>query len=384
MDLIRLVLAAIGFAIRQFSRNRQPSASGMLGDTPYFVRLNKHKGRIKGFSIGMERAHADVDSPARRKPGRSAVQVDWHRERSADRRSRVRSPRVRHLRSSARGDRADRDRGASDRPSSRCSTTAITGSRLTALSSGPTAGAIRNRPIAMSNCSRPCGLASARLSDAPAGRTADRFLWKALVVEGVIWSIAGYAIGGGLETIFSRADVHVSASQLWTTAMYVALAAFAALLLVIVVWLRGSSRGHRVIIESALVLLVAIPLTSVQVVADTNRALDQSTTTIVEHQFTRCETRQHRRRRGGVTYSYHLHLTPDSDTPGPRASERDRDRSVAVSRGRQARHRQDRRRPRTLGHRRGIARSRLAGRPGTAGCRDLRTAGETGETRAGM
>ena len=314
--VIRLVLAAIGFAIRQFARNRQPSASGTLGDTPYFVNLNKHKGTIRGFSIGMDRP--------------TPTWIRFHAESRADRLFKA----IGIANETQTGD-PEFDRRVyvtCDHPhvATVLTETAALRHAILAMFDDGYHRILFDGTVVWADCKSNQGpadrdvellkavwLASTRLSDAPAGRTADRFLWKALVVEGVIWSLAGYAIGGGLEAVFSRADVHVFPSQLWTTAMAVALAAFAALLMVIVVWLRGSSRGHRVIIESALVLLVAMPLTSVQVVADTNRALDRSAPTIVEHQFERCETRRHRRRRGGVSYSYHLHLIPGADTAGP-------------------------------------------------------------------
>ena len=279
--LIRLVLAAIGFAIRQFARNRQPSDSGMLGDTPYFFRLNKHKGKIKGFSMGMERStptwirlHAESRADRLFKSMGIANEVQTG-DPEFDRRVYVTCdhPHVATVLTETAGLRAAILAMFDDG----YHRIAFDGTFVWADCRSNQEPADRDAELL-----KAVWLASVRLSDAPGGRTADRFLWKALVVEGVIWSIAGYTIGGGLEAIFRRVDIHVSASQLWTTAMVVALAAFAALLLVIVVWLRGSSRGHRVIIESALVLLVALPFTSVQVVADTNRALDRSSTTIVE------------------------------------------------------------------------------------------------------
>jgi len=98
--------------------------------------------------------------------------------------------------------------------------------------------------------------ASARPSDVQSSRTGDAFVWKAFVVEGVIWSIAGYAIGAALDLAIHREDFHVSSGRLWELGLLVA-----------------------------------------QAVADMNRSLDRAEPAIVERTYARCETRRHRGRR---------------------------------------------------------------------------------------
>jgi len=313
--LIRLILAAVGFAVRQFARNRSLGTMQMVGDTPCYVSLHKSKGRLVSFTIAAERTtptwirlHAEsaADRAFKALGIANEVQtgdVEFDRkvyvtcdhphvatvltESSALRRAIVAMLDAGYRRIVFDGSAVRADRRSRDEP---------TEDDLAALK------ALRD--------------ASARLSDAPASRTGDAFLWKAFVVEGVIWSIAGYAIGAALDLAIHREDFHLSSGRLWELGLLVALAAFAALIVVIVLWMRGSSRGHRVIVESVFVLLLALPITGMQAVADTNRTLDRAAPAIVERTYTRCETRRHRGRRS-THYSYHLHLAPEGQGDGP-------------------------------------------------------------------
>ena len=184
--LIRLVLAGIGFAIRQFSRNRQPSASGMLGDTAYFVRLNKHKGRLKGFSIGMERA--------------SPTWIRLHAESRADRL--FKSIGIANEVQTGDPEFDRRVYVTCDHPhvATVLTETAALRTAILAMFEDGYHRIAFDGTVVWAECKsnqepadrdvellKGVWLASARLSDVPTGRTADRFLWKALVVEGVIW-----------------------------------------------------------------------------------------------------------------------------------------------------------------------------------------------------
>jgi hypothetical protein len=162
--------------------------------------------------------------------------------------------------------------------------------------------------------------ASAGLEDIVHSRLRDRFLWKALVVEGVVWSIAGYAIGAVVELAVRKEDYHLDASAVAWTGLAAAGVALAVLLAVIALALRGSSRGHRIIVESAIVLLLGLPTTAIQVVGDTNRALDDAPGIRFARVVAECEVQVHTGRRGRKSYSYHLHLRP----PGAALSDDER------------------------------------------------------------
>jgi hypothetical protein len=82
--------------------------------------------------------------------------------------------------------------------------------------------------------------------------------------------------------------------------------------------MRGSSRGHRIIVESAIVLVLGLPVAGIQVVGDSNRALDDAPPALVTRTIGYCEVREHRGRRGRRWYSYHVWLAPAVEHPaGP-------------------------------------------------------------------
>jgi hypothetical protein len=157
--------------------------------------------------------------------------------------------------------------------------------------------------------------ASAPLSQEPPHWFADRFLWKALVIESVAWGIAGYAAGSVLEHFDHVEDLHVWTGALIGIGCVVALLMFAAMLAAIVLVMRGSSRGHRIVIESALLLAIGLPLAGIQLVADVNRALDDSPTQSLKVRVARCDVYRGKGRR-----SYSL-VIDDSTSIAPPAPE---------------------------------------------------------------
>jgi hypothetical protein len=100
----------------------------------------------------------------------------------------------------------------------------------------------------------------------------------------------------------------------------VAAASFVALLSLIAFVMRGSSRGHRIVAESAVILLIGVPIASMQLVADTNRALDTAQPKRSSVALRGCEMREHHGKRGRIYYSYHLLVTPEPSVTGDRDS----------------------------------------------------------------
>jgi hypothetical protein len=143
----------------------------------------------------------------------------------------------------------------------------------------------------------------------------DAFFWKAVAVESLAWSIACYGLPGFAELAWNRNTLYLDAGGLFFRGLQYSLVVFAALFGLIVVLLRGSSRGHRIIIESFLVLAVGIPLSTVQGLSDANINLDDSPPLISEHEVTGKYIRKVRRRKGGTSYHYHLRLRPVVDGP---------------------------------------------------------------------
>lgn len=135
--------------------------------------------------------------------------------------------------------------------------------------------------------------ASAPLQDSELpGRFRDRFLAKAFVVEGFVWAMAAYASGTFIEHVWVGKEF-VHASLFWLVMLGLGFAAvlFASLVAIIVWWMRGSSRGHRVIAESLIVLLFALPFAGIQLASDTNRELDTSAPVVREGIARTCEVR---------------------------------------------------------------------------------------------
>lgn len=157
--------------------------------------------------------------------------------------------------------------------------------------------------------------ASAPIEHTPRRWFADPFLWKALLIEGVVWAMLGYAIGAFAEVVLHGEDVHLRPDDVLLTGLAVAAVALIALVGVTWLVLRGSSRGHRVLIESAVVLALGLPVTSIQVVGDTNRQLDHGPAVTVTATVERCEVRVHRGKRNSKSYTYHVwldgHPNPD-------------------------------------------------------------------------
>jgi hypothetical protein len=155
--------------------------------------------------------------------------------------------------------------------------------------------------------------AAKRLETPLPSRIRDPFMWKVLVIEGVIWSIFGFALGAFFEAYVYREQFHVSTFHVWLVGVGLALVAFLVLVGATYLLLRGSSRGHRVIIESALVLVISLPGASTQIVADTNRKLDDAPAVTVTRTIESCRLRKTRGRTEASLY-----LAPESTPTEPR------------------------------------------------------------------
>ena len=136
----------------------------------------------------------------------------------------------------------------------------------------------------------------------------DPFLRRAVVIEAFIWSILAYAIGSAAESAVFREDYHLSQGDVIRDGLAAAGLLFLALLLAIVVIMKGSSKGHRLIAESALVLCVGLPVATIQIVSDINRGFDSSPGMVTAVKIVDVEKREHRGRRGRRWYSYHFHV----------------------------------------------------------------------------
>lgn len=314
--VIRLVLAVIGFAVRQWRRRSPPAVHGHHLGEAYYLREHRDKKRVTAVTIGMA-----APSP---------TWVRMHVESRLDR----------FFKRIGAANELQTDDGAfDDRVYLTCDHPAVTelvaaspdlrAAVLAALDVGATAVRYDGQTVWLDQLPGEAATdaqldallrvqrASAPIEHTPRRWFADPFLWKALLIEGVVWAMLGYAIGAFAEVLIHREDVHLHPDHVITVGLGVAAVAFLALVIVTWLVLRGSSRGHRVLVESAVVLLLGLPVTSVQVVGDTNRAFDDAPAVTAIAAVERCEVREHRGKRGRKSYSYHVWLDGQATSGGP-------------------------------------------------------------------
>lgn len=137
-------------------------------------------------------------------------------------------------------------------------------------------------------------------------RFEDPFVWKVLAAQVFIWSVAGYAIGALAEYMLIRHDNHLFPKEVIKLGMSVGLGI--SLIAFVGLWLafRSSSRGHRILVESFLVLILTGPIASAQLVADVNRGLDKSLPKEIVRDVVRGDIRVTTSRRRTKTYHYYL------------------------------------------------------------------------------
>jgi hypothetical protein len=307
----RLVLSALALLLRLVYRAWQPTPTGMVDGFPYYVRLTKSKKKVTSFRLGVP------------------LRGPWFRVTTEERLDRFMKARG-LAREVQTGDAAFDDRFyvESDHPalhellrksgevramiqgafdlgfvSITCNGACLWLERPAVFEPGPP-------EIAHA---RDLGVALAKLEHVPWYQR-DRFFWRALLVEAVVWSLFAFAATGFLEYL---ADIqpHVYGVEivLWGLAAGVLISL--ALALGIALLLRGSSRSHRIILESGIVLALAMPVTGMQVVSDLNRGLDTTAPVLVTRTVESTEKRRRllsKRRR----HSYYMHLVPTPQT-GP-------------------------------------------------------------------
>lgn len=144
----------------------------------------------------------------------------------------------------------------------------------------------------------------------PEGRR-DTFFWKALAVESLAWSLACYGLPGFIELAVHRNTLYPDPWAVFQAGLLCSLLVLVGLVALIVMLLRGSSRGHRIIVEGLLLLLVGVPLSTVQAVSDINIQADNAPPVLVESQVVdkRIKVRRRGRRRTSTHYYLDLRAT---------------------------------------------------------------------------
>lgn len=141
----------------------------------------------------------------------------------------------------------------------------------------------------------------------------DPFAIKVLIIEAIIYSASAYAWTGFAEWQFFREDVHLSPFLVMRFGLIAGTLITLVFIAAILVILQKSSRAHRVIIESAVVLGLSIPVAGIQIVSDLNTNFDKRQPLRVEAKVARLYEQEHRGRRGTRYHTYHLDIDPMSE-----------------------------------------------------------------------
>lgn len=138
-------------------------------------------------------------------------------------------------------------------------------------------------------------------------RFGDPFFWRALVVESIVWGMAGYAAVAVLDLIINRQDYHLDQGRLLVYGAAGAGIVALGLLALIVLFLQRSSRSHRILVESAVLLVLSTPVFGVQVVADINHGGDAALPIVVRSRV-RDHWREEHRSKRGTRHSHHMYI----------------------------------------------------------------------------
>ncbi|UYL07360.1 hypothetical protein B9G69_009910 [Bdellovibrio sp. SKB1291214] len=142
-------------------------------------------------------------------------------------------------------------------------------------------------------------------------RDFDPFFIKAVITESFIWGLAGYTLVSFLQWINLHEDIYLDANAMAKTALLCTGILSICLVSLILFLFKGSSRGHRIIVESILVLALCLPTGGIAIFSDININLDRSYPYYIDATIEGHYTQMHRRRRGNHYITYHLQLAPD-------------------------------------------------------------------------
>jgi hypothetical protein len=133
----------------------------------------------------------------------------------------------------------------------------------------------------------------------------DNFFWRALLLESIVWSIAGYGIPAIFEYLFRAEPLYFDWGPVIRLGLLAAVGIFLGLALLTWILLRGSSRAPRVFIACLVLLVVGVPFSSIEAISDANVILDHSPAEQISATVTRKFTT---RNNGGRTRHTQYHL----------------------------------------------------------------------------
>ncbi len=137
-----------------------------------------------------------------------------------------------------------------------------------------------------------------------------KFCQKSEDVDAILWAIIGYAAAAFVELSAVHEDIHLEAGKLIQLGLLATGVLLATLMGLVILILRGSSKSHRLFVQSFLILALTLPMAGIQLVSDLNRELDTMPPEIIITKVIGKREVLHRGRRGRKYTTYHLTLAP--------------------------------------------------------------------------
>jgi hypothetical protein len=109
------------------------------------------------------------------------------------------------------------------------------------------------------------------------------FFWRALFVESLAWGVAFYGVPGLVELNLRLEPLYLERGPVIAAGLAIAGALFVGLFFLCNGVLGRSSRGHRILLEAAILLALGLPWTGIMLVSDHNTGHD--TGAAVTHRF---------------------------------------------------------------------------------------------------
>lgn len=145
----------------------------------------------------------------------------------------------------------------------------------------------------------------------------DRFFTKMILIEAFLWAIGTYAVMGFYEFMTVDQDVYIAPRSMISQGLIWGSTGGILFTLLVFHLMSGSSRSHRIIIESLVVIVCSFPVGGIAILSDLNIHFDRSPPQILETQVMQKSVRRHVSgsggRRGGrrrTTYTYYLSIMP--------------------------------------------------------------------------
>lgn len=149
----------------------------------------------------------------------------------------------------------------------------------------------------------------AEMEQKTTGFFSDPFAIKILMTECTVWSLAAYSVMGFGEWYYTQQDVFLNRTALLRDGVFVGIVLTLIFLGFIFLFMKGSSRAHRILIESSLVLGFSIPVGGIHIVRDINLNADTSIANLVEADVLDTYTVKRRRKRS-TTIDYYMRIEP--------------------------------------------------------------------------